>query len=460
VLNILTGLLLARLVEPLVGTPIYRCFTHTNTLNLFYLDSLLGLIPARTHSAERAIRREHAGALLDLMQADVQRTIRFAIFFLIASVVPALWTIGIVFNYVERGGTAANMLLLIYWALNIPILGEQANSALVQYMQQCRPAAVSLAQVLEAPEETDQKPAFSPTNQVRPNEIAEHPIGKESGFLQTNAAVSIKMNNVGVQVGNSTLLANINLAIQPGEHVAVVGASGAGKSSMVGLLLGWHRPTMGNLLIDGLPLEGERLYALREATAWIDTSVQLWNRSLLANLRYGARRSSATPIAPIVRDADLFNVLTTLPNGLQTLLGENGRLVSGGEGQRVRLGRVLFRAGVRLAILDEPFRALDRPSRRKLLAQTRQHWKDATLILISHDVADVQNFERVLVMEHGHIVEDGTPSKLAAQPGSRYRALLEAEQLAQQTLWGSTTWRRLWLDDGLLSDAERGNGHD
>ncbi|MDE3090407.1 MAG: ATP-binding cassette domain-containing protein [Chloroflexota bacterium] len=442
-LNILTALLATRLADPLVGMPIYRCFTHTNTLNLFYLDSLLGLVPARTHSAERAIRREHAGALLDLMQADVQRTIRFAIFFLVVSVVPALWTIAIVFNYVERGGSAANMLLLTYWTLNIPILLEQASNALIQYMQRCRPAALSLAQVLEAPEETTSNAPNVPNVPNLPNSVA----------------VSIKMNDVGVQIGNSTLLANINLAIQPGEHVAVVGASGAGKSSMVGLLLGWHRPTTGALLIDNEPLEGERLYALREATAWIDTGVQLWNRSLLYNLQYGARRSSATPIAPIIRDADLFNVLTTLPNGLQTLLGENGRLVSGGEGQRVRLGRVLFRAGVRLAILDEPFRALDRPSRRKLLAQTRQHWKDATLILISHDVADVQNFERVLVMEHGRIVEDGAPSQLAAQPGSRYRALLEAEQLAQQTLWGSTTWRRLWLGDGLLSDAERGNGH-
>ncbi len=443
-LNIVTGLLLMRLVEPLVGVPIYRCFTHTNTLNLFYLDSLLGLVPARTHSAERAIRREHAGALLDLMQADVQQTIRFAIFFLLVSVIPALWTIGIVFNYVERGGTAENMLLLIYWTLNIPILLEQANGALVQYMQRGRPAAVSLAQVLDAPEETDWR------------ETRE---GNENRERNLNAAVSIKLNNVGVQIGNSTLLENINLDIQPGEHVAVVGASGAGKSSMVGLLLGWHRPTTGEVLIDDAPLEGERLLALRQATAWIDTGVQLWNRSLLYNLRYGARRSAATPISPIIRDADLFNVLTTLPNGLQTLLGESGRLVSGGEGQRVRLGRVLFRADVRLAILDEPFRALDRPSRRKLLAQARAHWKDATLILISHDVADVQNFERVLVMEHGRIVEDGAPSQLAAQPGSRYRALLEQEQRAQQTLWGSATWRRLWLGDGRLSDAERGNGH-
>ena len=451
VFNILSGVLVTRLVEPLVGVPIYRCFTHTTTLNLFYLDSLLGLVPARTHSAERAIRREHAGALLDLMHADVQRTIRFAIFFLLVAVMPALGTIAIVFNYVGHGGTAENMLLLIYWTLNIPILLEQASSALVQYMQSCRPAAVSLAQVLESPEETDQPSGSPQTNSARPSK-------KENG-LQANAPVSIKMNNVGVQIGNSTLLADVNLHIQPGEHVAVVGSSGAGKSSMVGLLLGWHRPTTGELLIDNEPLEGERLYALRQTMAWIDTGVQLWNRSLLYNLQYGARRSSATPIAPIVRDADLFNVLTTLPNGLQTMLGENGRLVSGGEGQRVRLGRVLFRAGVRLAILDEPFRALDRPSRRKLLAQARTHWKEATLILISHDVADVQNFERVLVMEHGHIVEDGVPNQLAAQPGSRYRALLEAEQQAQQVLWGSTTWRRLWLSDGQLRDTERGNGH-
>jgi ATP-binding cassette subfamily B protein len=269
-------------------------------------------------------------------------------------------------------------------------------------------------------------------------------------------AVSIRMDDVSVQVGKSTLLANINVAIEKGEHVAVVGASGAGKTSMVGLLLGWHRPTSGSVLVDGAPLEGERLYDLRRETAWVDTGVQLWNRSLLSNLHYGARHSSVVPLGETIAEADLFTVLTTLPNGLQTLLGESGRLVSGGEGQRVRLGRALFRSDVRLAILDEPFRALDRKSRRALLARARQHWQAATMVLISHDVRDVQGFERVLVMEGGRIVEDGAPDALAAQPTSRYRALLDADAAAQQALWGSTEWRRFWLGDGRLS--ENGNG--
>ncbi len=276
--------------------------------------------------------------------------------------------------------------------------------------------------------------------------------------LKPDAAVSISFDRVSVQIGERAVLANLDFSISPGEHVAIVGASGAGKTSLVGLVLGWHRATSGRVLVDGVPLEGERLYALRQETAWVDTAVQLWNRSLLDNLRYGTVHPAVAPLGKTIEQADLFNVLTTLPNGLQTLLGESGRLVSGGEGQRVRLGRALFRSGVRLVILDEPFRALDRQSRRALLAEARRHWQAATMIFISHDVGDVQGFERVLVMESGRIVEDGAPSLLAAQPNSRYRALVDAEQAAQQALWGSTAWRRFWLGNGQLSETN-GNGN-
>jgi ATP-binding cassette subfamily B protein len=114
----------------------------------------------------------------------------------------------------------------------------------------------------------------------------------------------------------------------------------------------------------------------------------------------------------------------------------------------------MFRPGVRLAILDEPFRGLDRAQRRELLARARQHWAEATFICVTHDVGETRDFERVLVIEEGRIVEDDAPDILSAQPKSRYRALLVAEEAVRQGLWARADWRRLWLDEGRLTENE------
>jgi ABC-type transport system involved in cytochrome bd biosynthesis fused ATPase/permease subunit len=148
----------------------------------------------------------------------------------------------------------------------------------------------------------------------------------------------------------------------------------------------------------------------------------------------------------------LFGVVEKLPDGLQTSLGEGGGLVSGGEGQRVRLGRAMLRPGVRLVILDEPFRGLDREQRRELLARARQHWPETTLLFISHDIGETCSFGRVIVIEGGRLVEDGTPEALMARPDSRYRALLEAEEAVRRGMWSGVGWRRLWLEDGRLKE--------
>ena len=121
--------------------------------------------------------------------------------------------------------------------------------------------------------------------------------------------------------------------------------------------------------------------------------------------------------------ANLQELIEKLPHGLQTALGEGGALVSGGEGQRVRLARALLRPEVRLVILDEPFRGLDRDTRHRLMMFVREHWREATLVCVSHDVAETQDFDRVLVVDAGAIVEDGDPRELA-NADSRYRALL------------------------------------
>ena len=220
-----------------------------------------------------------------------------------------------------------------------------------------------------------------------------------------------------MRAGGHPILTDLNLALAPGSHVAIVGPSGAGKSSLVGLLLGWHRPATGRVLVEGRPLDDQHLAWVRQITAWVDPAIQLWNRPLLDNLCYGVADAPASLVAQALAQADLRSVLDRLPDGLQTPLGEGGGLVSGGEGQRVRLGRALARRGVRLVILDEPFRGLDREQRRALLQRARQVWSTATLLCITHDVRSTQAFDRVLVVEEGQIIEDGTPASLAVASG-------------------------------------------
>jgi ATP-binding cassette subfamily B protein len=193
----------------------------------------------------------------------------------------------------------------------------------------------------------------------------------------------------------------------------------------------------------------------------VDPAVQLWNLPLRDNLTYGARLAKGTApgkewdsIGRIIDQAELQGVLEALPEGLNTSLGEGGALVSGGEGQRVRLGRALLRRGVRLAVLDEPFRGLDRDTRRRMLARARALWQDATLLCITHDVGEALGFDRVLILEEGRIVEAGRPRELAERHDSRYRAMLDAEAAVREGLWTGAEWRRLRLKNGRIVEGE------
>lgn len=405
--------------------------THQGAISNFYLDALLGLAPIRTHGAEQAVRHQHEGLLTEWVNAsyrfyNVDTVIELAQLF-----IGGAFSFWILYDYISKGGEASGVILLFYWTMRLPSLGQALAQQSLQYPM-LRNRLLRLLEPLGAPEEAEEAQTGMPVVQ-----------GDAAG-------VAITMNDVLVQAGGHTILEDVNVTIAAGSHVAIVGPSGAGKSSLVGLLLGWHRPSVGELLVDGEPLSGQALYDLRRQTAWVDPSVQLWNRSLIDNLQYGA--NSGEPLSPVIDRADLFSVLEKLPNGLQTKLGEGGGLVSGGEGQRVRLGRALYRPDVRLVILDEPFRGLDRGKRRELLARVREQWREATLIFISHDVGEAQNFERVLVIEQGQVVEDDSPAALAEQPDSRFRALVTAEEMVRQGMWGAAGWRRLWLANGQLEE--------
>jgi ABC-type bacteriocin/lantibiotic exporter with double-glycine peptidase domain len=425
---------LAALAIPLASQPLLmerdlRLRTHAGALTHFYLDALLGLIAIHTHGGQPALRREHESLLTEWARAglNLQRavlsleTLQF-----LAGFGLAIWLLA---SHIARGGDAGAVLLLVYWALNLPALGQEVAIIAWQYPSY-RNVTLRLLEPLGALEQ-------------RVPGVVTQP--------QPGPAASIAFENVSVVAAGHQVLHDINLSIAAGTHVAIVGASGAGKSSLVGLLLGWHRAASGRVLVDEVELDDASLDRLRPHIAWVDPAVQLWNRPLLENLRYGLQAGPNMPIESAIDAADLAGVIERLPNGLDTPLGEAGGLVSGGEGQRVRLARALLRPGVRLAILDEPFRGLDFEQRHQLLARSREIWRDATLLAISHDIAEAITFPRVLVLEDGRIVEDGDPRELARNAQSRLHAMLEAESAIHEELWNNAEWRHLRLQNGQLT---------
>lgn len=438
------------LAQPAVSERDLRVRTHSGALQSFYLDAMLDIAPIRTHSAERPVRREHESLLAEWARST-RSLVRLSLLVKGVQATACLSLAGwLLLTHIRTAGVTGDLLLLVYWVLKLPSLGEAMAALALQYPTQ-RNIVLRLLEPHKALEETTMigKPDVR-ADRGKPERPKRRP-----QVVRKNTGVAIDIQGVDVLAAGQTILQDIELSIAPGEHIAVVGPSGAGKSSLMGLLLGWHQPVGGSLLVDREPLSGERLSQLRRETAWVDPAIQIWNRSLLENLRYSPDAGPYRTFAPILESADLARVLVRLPEGLQSRLGESGARLSGGEGQRVRLARAFWQQGVRLVLLDEPFRGLDHERRRRHLAEARRVWQEATLICVTHDVLETRSFNRVIVVDGGQIVEDGRPDDLAAVPASRYRALLDIDESLRQSRWGASVWRRICLDGGRTQEAPR-----
>ncbi|MBL0116585.1 MAG: ABC transporter ATP-binding protein [Sphingomonadales bacterium] len=429
---VIAALGIPMLAQPLLNERDLRVRNHGGALHGFYLDALLGLAPIRAHRAQLAVSRQHEGLLVAWTEAARGLTQ----WSLAANGIQSLVCTGLVAGLLLSHFAAAQAvtgadLLIVFWALKLPATADRL-AGIARAYPAVRNTLLRQMEPLDAPEE----------DRGDHNRASAH----------RRSAVRIEISNGLVVAGGQTILRDIDIAIAPGEHVAIVGRSGAGKSSLLGLLLGWHRLAQGKLRIDGEELGGELLETLRLDTAWVDPQVQLWNRSLLDNLTYAVDDQNLARVRALVEASGLMAVSSRLPRGLQSSLGEGGGLLSGGEGQRVRLGRALLSDSSRLALLDEPFRGLDRVQRRALLGSTRNWWKGTTLLCVSHDIAETLDFDRVLVIDDGRIVEDGKPIELA-QAQSQYRDLLHAEESVMQTMWGASTWRRWTVSDGQVTEG-------
>ncbi len=407
---------------------------HSTRLLTIFLDALRGFRPLRLHGYQNPFRLEQAKELVRWRQTgELLARSRAAIVALDAAL-SSLLVGGMLYVCLRRESDLRVFVLVAFWALRLPAL----MTAVLRSLQAYPAARSAFVRILEI-------------SRYAKEDAAAH-VSKPDA---TRHGVALEFESVSVVLNTSPLLVDVRLQIPSGQHVAVVGHSGSGKSSLVSLLLGFLEPNRGIIRVDGTELAGDALLALRRQTAWVDPAVQLWNRSFIENLEYAANGFDKRPLLETLDASDLLGVLESFDQGMQTAVGADGRLLSGGEGQRLRLGRALLRNEPRLVILDEPFRGLERAVRKRLAFRARLAWRRATMLFVSHDIAHALDFERVLVVEGGRIVEDGHPLELL-ETDSRFRILYDAERRMLEEVWGSRNWRRLRVEDGAIQDLGGG----
>jgi ATP-binding cassette, subfamily B, bacterial len=248
-------------------------------------------------------------------------------------------------------------------------------------------------------------------------------IGDRPGAVEAPGAVEmLALEGVGFSYERGhPVLVEFSLESQRGDRIAIVGPSGAGKSTVLNLLLRLAEPDSGRITINGQPISEMTLRSLRQRTAIVLQESILFAGSVRDNIALGRARASEAEIVAAAKAAGAHEFISALPRGYDTVVGERGETLSGGQRQRIALARAAVR-GAPILVLDEPTTGLDQRSKEMVVAALERLAEDRITIVISHDLAAAERADRIIYMEQGRIVEQGTHEQLLSRPG-RYAAM-------------------------------------
>ncbi len=227
--------------------------------------------------------------------------------------------------------------------------------------------------------------------------------------------------------GRPPVLNGLDLVIEAGQRVGLVGASGAGKSTVLSLLQRFYDVQTGRILVDGQEITRVTQNSLRDTLAIVPQDISLFHRSVMENIRYAKPEASEEEVLRAAEIARCRDFIEALPEGFDTIVGDRGTKLSGGQRQRIAIARALLRDAP-ILLLDEATSALDSDSERAIQMALDNLMHGRTVIAIAHRLSTLRNFDRIVVMEAGRVIDDGAPDVLARRPGP-YRDLLRKQGL-------------------------------
>jgi subfamily B ATP-binding cassette protein MsbA len=251
---------------------------------------------------------------------------------------------------------------------------------------------------------------FNLLDQEQESDCGKQPVQRVAGNIQFNH-ISLQYDEADKQA-----LKNIHLTIQAGETVALVGASGSGKTSLANVIPRFYNVNQGQILIDGIDVHDMPLAALRDNIALVSQEVVLFNDTIAANIAYGCENVSQAAIEQAARSAYATDFIQQTSEGFNTLIGERGVKLSGGQRQRLAIARA-FLKDAPILIFDEATSALDTHSEQQIQASLHELKQGRTTIMIAHRLSTIANADRIIVLNQGEIVEIGTHDSLLAKQG-------------------------------------------
>ena len=368
-----------------------------------YASELLGAVRVLQAFTNEALANSRFGAAVERAFVAARDSIRarailtaIAIFLVFASVVVVLWVGAqdVLAGRMSAGRLSQFVLYAVFAAAGLGQLSEVWGE-----ISQASGAAERLFEILRV------RPVIVPP--ARPTALPEPPRG-EIAFADVRFSYPSRPE--------SLVLDGVSFRVWPGEKVAIVGPSGAGKSTIFHLILRFYDPTSGVITFDGLPLVDVEPLALRRRIALVPQDTAIFAASIGENIRFGRPEASEAAVQRAAELAHAVEFIARLPQKFDTPVGEHGVTLSGGQRQRIAIARAILREAP-LLLLDEATSSLDAESETLVKAALERLMADRTTLVIAHRLATVLSCDRLLVMEAGRIVEQGTHEKLAAAGG-------------------------------------------
>ena len=253
-------------------------------------------------------------------------------------------------------------------------------------------------------------------------EVLDTPVENQGGTLALTARGDVEFESVAFTYpGKEPVLKGVSFKVRAGEKVAIVGRSGSGKSTLVSLVPRFYDTIGGHVRVDGNDVRDYALTALRDNVSLVSQDVVLMNGTIRENIAFATVDASADEIERAARAAHVLEFAETLPQGLDTEVGDRGVLLSGGQRQRIAIARAVLKDAP-ILILDEATSALDTEAERIIQQALEELMTNRTTLVIAHRLSTVENADRIVVLEQGQLIESGTHAQLIAANGT-YAAL-------------------------------------